>query len=157
MASQDHPDIGSVFAHSGDIIVPSALARGPWNPNAQHGGAPAALLATIAERAMAAEPGWTLVRLTLEFLRPVPIAPLQARHEVQPGGSVRRVALTLMHQDTPVVTGIALFMRERAVELVPTATTGTLPPPDRCTEAIRIPGMVEQTSFHYTAMESRVA
>ncbi|UZN49760.1 thioesterase family protein [Cupriavidus cauae] len=157
MASQNELDPHSVFAYVGNRILPTALARGPWSPDAQHGGAPAGLLAAIAERAMADEPGWSMVRLTLELLRPVPIAPLQATHEIQPGGSVRRVALSLMHEDKPVVRGVAVFMRERAVDLSPAAAACPLPLPDRCSEPIRIPGMVEQTSFHYTAMESRVA
>lgn len=157
MASQNEHDPHSVFAYVGNRILPTALARGPWSPDAQHGGAPAGLLAAIAERAMADEPGWSMVRLTLELLRPVPIAPLQATHEIQPGGSVRRVALSLMHEDKPVVRGVAVFMRERAVDLRPAAAACPLPLPDQCSEPIRIPGMAEQTSFHYTAMESRVA
>ena len=63
----------AVYVMEGDAFVPTELARGPWDPNAQHGGAPAALLA----RAIEAEAGELAVaRLTYEFLRPVPLEPV---------------------------------------------------------------------------------
>jgi len=37
----------AIFARDGALFVPSELARGPWSPQAQHGGAPAALLAHV--------------------------------------------------------------------------------------------------------------
>ncbi len=40
-----------LFARDGDLFVPSTLTRGPGHPDAQHGSAPAALLATCAEKA----------------------------------------------------------------------------------------------------------
>lgn len=147
----------SIFLCNGDDILPTELARGPWSPGAQHGGAPAALLTAIAERQIAAEPGWVLARLTLEFLRPVPIQPLLASAAVQPGGSVRRVEVCLFHEGMPVVRGVAMFIRERELDLSPTPAPSELPLPDACGEPLRIPGMAMQTSFHYTAMESRVA
>ena len=54
----------------------SELAQGPWDPGAQHGGAPAALLAGAIEALPAAE-GLQPARLTYELLRPVPIGPLR--------------------------------------------------------------------------------
>ena len=147
----------SIFKVSGDIVESSVLSRGPWNPGAQHGGAPGGLLATLADRAMAHEPGWALARLTLEFVRPVPVATLRAVIAPQPGGAVRRVRLALLHEDVPVLEGTAVYMRERALDLPSSSQPPTLPPPDTCHTPILIPGMQPQTSFHYTAMESRVA
>jgi len=68
----------------------SPATAGPWGPDSQHGGPPSALLARAFERCDPV-PGQRLARLTVEFLRPVPIAPLtmQAR-VVRPG---RRVTL----------------------------------------------------------------
>jgi len=34
---------GAVFVQDGDLIRATELARGPWDPGAQHGGAAAAL------------------------------------------------------------------------------------------------------------------
>src|SRR5438105_10687026 len=66
------------------------LARGPWDPGAQHGGAPAALLMRAFEGLPGPE-GLVLARVTYEFLRPAPIGPVSVQAEViRPG---RRVQL----------------------------------------------------------------
>src|SRR5947209_18218182 len=52
-------------------FVASELARGPWDADAQHGGAPAALLMREFERIPAAD-GLQIARVTYELLRPVP-------------------------------------------------------------------------------------
>ena len=64
----------AIFLPDGPRFVPTELARGPWTPEAQHGGPPAALLARTLEREPGAE-GMLVARLTVELLRPVPIAP----------------------------------------------------------------------------------
>ena len=69
----------------------SELARGPWDPGAQHGGAPAALLVGAIEALPAAE-GLQLARVTFELLRPVPIARVRLDATVARGG--RRVQLS---------------------------------------------------------------
>ena len=35
---------GAFYEQDGDLLVPSELTRGPWDPDAQHAGPPAALL-----------------------------------------------------------------------------------------------------------------
>lgn len=79
-----------VFERVGPGFLPTVHARGPWNAAALHGGAPAALLARAAE---AFEPAAELavVRLSYEFLRPVPVAPLEVALTMLRGG--RRVQL----------------------------------------------------------------
>lgn len=61
------------------------LARGPWDPGAQHGGAPAALLMRAFER-MPASSDLLIARVTYELLRPVPLAELEVRSEVLRAG-----------------------------------------------------------------------
>jgi acyl-coenzyme A thioesterase PaaI-like protein len=66
----------SIFIPIGDgRFEPTEHARGPWDPGALHGGAPAALIARAFERI---EPGaeLPLARLGFEFLKPIPLAPL---------------------------------------------------------------------------------
>jgi hypothetical protein len=75
--------------HNGGFLA-TELARGPWDPGAQHGGAPAALLMRAFESLPAVE-GLAIVRVTYELLRPVPIAALQVHAEVIRSG--RRVQL----------------------------------------------------------------
>lgn len=138
-------------------VESTELSRGPWHPSAQHGGAPASLLAGMAARALEAEPDWAMTRLTVEFLRPVPVAPLTVQLDAQPGGAVRRVLLALRHENEVVARATAVFVRQRALDLAASPSAPRLRPPAQCTDPIRIPGMAMQTSFHYTAMESRVA
>jgi hypothetical protein len=80
-------------------IQPTEQARGPWDPRALHGGAPAALFAAAFERA---EPGSELriARLGFEFLRPIPLAPLQlSTRIVRPGRRVQELAGELTATD----------------------------------------------------------
>lgn len=78
-----------LFVQDGEVFEPAEKCRGPWDPRALHGGAPAALFAHVLSRAEPAR-GLRLARLTCEFVRPVPLAPLSVEIEiVRPG---RRVA-----------------------------------------------------------------
>jgi acyl-Coa thioesterase superfamily protein/acyl-CoA thioesterase superfamily protein len=82
----------AVFLADGERFVPSELARGPWDPNALHGGAPAALITSVLE---AVEPGQELSfgRLGFEFLRPIPMASLSVvTRIVRPGRRVQELA-----------------------------------------------------------------
>ncbi len=92
-------------------FVATPLASGPWNPNAQIGGAPAALLARAFERVPAAA-GLTVARLTYDFTRPAPIGPLEVRAEVvRPG---RRVQLL----DGSMLAGGVEVVRARALRVL---------------------------------------
>jgi hypothetical protein len=67
---------------------PLPTTAGPWAPDAQHGGPPAALLARAVERLDEAE-GRVIGRFTMELWGPVPVAPLITRARVvRPGRSV---------------------------------------------------------------------
>src|SRR5947209_1574971 len=80
----------AVFTGRDGRFVASELARGPWDPNAQHGGAPAALLMRAFER-LGGGDGLAIARVTYEFLRPVPLGELSVEASVvRPG---RRVQL----------------------------------------------------------------
>jgi hypothetical protein len=79
----------SIFTPSTDgRLRPTEHARGPWDPQALHGGAPAALITMAFKRI---EPGAELpiARLGFEFLKPIPFAPLELRTEIVRNG--RRV------------------------------------------------------------------
>ncbi len=80
----------SIFIPDGPRFAPTELARGPWDPEAQHGGAPAALLVRAFERVAGAD-GLLFARVSYEFLRPVPLAAIEVRAEVARSG--RRSAL----------------------------------------------------------------
>src|SRR5204862_146816 len=65
----------ALFERDGTRFVPTELCRGPWSPDAQHGGPPAALMARAAEGFEGGEE-MQAVRQTVELLRPVPLVPL---------------------------------------------------------------------------------
>jgi Thioesterase-like superfamily len=98
-----------------DRFVPSELARGPWDPGAQHGGAPAALLARAFERVDGETP-MAIVRITYEFLRPIPLAPLDVRTQTtRPGRRVQLLAASLLAGEQEVARATALRIRAEDV------------------------------------------
>lgn len=82
-------------------VQANAVARGPWDPRALHGGPVAALAArgleaVLAEAAGADDPVFHPARLTVELERPVGLEPLTLAAEVtRPGRSVRTAELTV--------------------------------------------------------------
>jgi hypothetical protein len=87
----------------GERLVPSELTRGPWDPGAQHAGPPSALVARAIERCEA-RAGVRVGRITLEILRPVPLAPLSvAARMVRPGRSVELLEASLSGPDGELV------------------------------------------------------
>jgi len=104
------------FLPDGDGFLPTELTRGPWDPEAQHGGPPAALLGRAVERD--GRPGMQVARMTFEILRPVPIAPLEvATRVVREGRSVELVEASLSTSGVEVMRAAALRIREAEVAL----------------------------------------
>ncbi|MDQ1455640.1 MAG: hypothetical protein QOH28_1260 [Actinomycetota bacterium] len=90
---------GALFERDGSRYVPTPLARGPWDPKALHGGAPSALFATVCETH---DPGPAafVARLTVELMRPVPLAPLDLRvRTIRPGRKVQWLEAALVDED----------------------------------------------------------
>jgi hypothetical protein len=149
----------AVFVPTGHAeLTPTDLARGPWDPNAQHGGAPAALLARVIEREAAPQ---VVTRVTVELLKPVPLAPLIVSTTGRAGRSAGRWESTLSAGGSVVARAHGLSARTSELEASSLDGTGDasderLPWPDDAAP-LRIPGMPEQRSFYYTAMEARLA
>jgi acyl-CoA thioesterase len=98
----------SIFVAEGEFFVPTEQARGPWDPRALHGGAPAALITAAFERL---QPGAELSigRLGFEFLRPIPMAPLTLSTSiVRPGRRVQELSAELRAGDELIVRAGAL-------------------------------------------------
>jgi hypothetical protein len=111
---------GSVFTEEGGRIVATELARGPWDANAQHGGAPAALLARAFE-GLTEDDELVFARLTFELLRPVPLGELEVEASiVRPG---KRVQLL---EGSIFAPGGVEVVRARALRIL--ATDETVPP-----------------------------
>lgn len=89
----------AIFERRGDHFWATELARGPWDPNAQHGGAPAALLGGELET-LEPQPDLRIVRITYELLKPVPLGELHVSTAiVRPGKRVQLLEATLSAPD----------------------------------------------------------
>ena len=64
----------SFYEADGAALVATPMTRGPWDNRFQHGGPPAALVAGAVERFAG---DYRVARLSIELLRPVPIAPVR--------------------------------------------------------------------------------
>ena len=72
--------------HDGHWFVGTDLARGPWEESACHAGPPTALMVRALEATIAHQ---RLARLTVEVMRPIPLAGFRVQAEVRrPGRSV---------------------------------------------------------------------
>lgn len=110
----------SLFVPDGEGFMPTEHARGPWDPNALHGGPVAALLARGVEHAHDGGTDLDVVRLTVELLRPVPLEPLAVRVEIpRPGRRIQlvEVTLALASSGTEVARARALRIRRLPVAL----------------------------------------
>lgn len=146
----------SLFVPDGDGFIPSVDTRGPWDDNAQHGGAPGALVAYLAERDES--PEYRLTRITMELLRPVPIERLSAKVEAADGGrTVHRRLITLHAGDKPVVRALAISVRVSNTELPCAGSADCSMPARGSGSPFRIKGMPENKAFFgSSAMETEV-
>jgi hypothetical protein len=116
----------AVFAGRDGLFMASELARGPWDPEAQHGGAPAALLMRAFEGCEGDE-DLAIARVTYEFLRPVPLGALEVR------ASVARATRRVQWLEGSIADGSGVeLVRARALRLIPADTGGVTtaePPP----------------------------
>jgi Thioesterase-like superfamily len=119
----------SLFIPAADgRVTPTEHARGPWDPRALHGGAPAALIARACERT---EPGAELpiARLGFEFLKPIPFAELEVKVEiVRNGKRVQELAAELWALPDGGGEGGELIGRASALRIQ--AVPEGLPDPD---------------------------
>ena len=122
-AAEPGGEEGALFVPDGPQLVPTDLARGPWSPDALHGGPVAALLAGAVEAVPAGEPVH-VARLTVELLRPVPVAPLTlAAGVTRPGRKVQVVEASLSAAGQDVAWGRALRVRRQPPGAVPPPST----------------------------------
>jgi hypothetical protein len=124
--------VDAFFLRDGSRLVATELTRGPWSNEHQHGGPPAALLAGAMERADPLAAEFRLVRVTVEFLRPVPIAALDVEARVErPGRQVQRVEASLRADGVDVARAAGVRLRRQALSLPERRPAlPPLPPPD---------------------------
>jgi Thioesterase-like superfamily len=144
------------FVLDGDRFVPSASARGPWSPRHQHGGPPAALLARVFARQTG--PETQIARLTFDFLRPVPLAPLTvSTRVVRAGAKVQRLAGSILTEDgAAVIEATCLAMRLAPASLAVPLEMVAPPAPPADSSPFELPFMSGDEGYH-RAVEWRLA
>ena len=111
------------FTPRAAAFEPSELTRGPWDPDSQHAGPPAALVARALERVGEPE-GKRIGRVTFEILRPVPITELRVEARiVRPGRNVEFLEASLRDSESELIRASAWRLRAEPVELDPAPAT----------------------------------
>ncbi len=132
------PPSNAIFRLDGDRVWTSPLAGGPWDPRAQHGSPPAALVAWIAASLPTPVP-MRLARLTIDLMRPVPLAPLTFASEIiKEGGKIQLCAVRLFADGIEVVRASVLKIRIAENDIPAEAMTPPLdvPGPEACAEDV---------------------
>jgi hypothetical protein len=144
-------------------FMPTEHARGPWDPQALHGGAPAALMTSAFER-MEPDSQLRIARLGFELLRPIPFAPLSiSTRIVRAGRRVQELAGELSTASADGGPGEELICRASAlrVQEVPGGLPAHPPAPAKMPgpdagKAIRFAlDGTDRPSFAASAMEMR--
>src|ERR1700675_2423151 len=119
-----------IFRVDGNRVVTSLDAAGPWDPRMQHGSAPAALVVWAAEALPTPVP-MQIARVTIDLMRPVPVAPLTLHTEVlREGRKIQLCAIKLLAEDVAVVSATVLKIKTQALVL----------PPDVRDQPVELPG-----------------
>jgi len=136
-----------------DRFTSTELTRGPWNAGAQHGGPPSALAGHLVESRPDARPGMRVTRMTVDLIRPVPIAPLNvAIRTVHSGRRVELVEVTLTPDDgRPVLRATAQRIRTANDDLADPPTPQLPAPADVAPHQFEFPFEVG----YHTALETR--
>ena len=120
----------AIFRVDGSNVVTSPFAAGPWDPSMQHGSPPAALVVWAAER-IPTPVAMRVARVTVDLMRPVPVAPLTIESEVlREGRKIQLCAIRLLAGGVVVVGATVLKIKVRANEL----------PPEAAIEPVELPG-----------------
>ena len=146
----------AVYEVFGDRVETSASAGGPWDASLQHGAAPAALVAWVAERMDTVAP-MRVARLSLDLLRPVPVAPLEIRGEVvRQGRKIHVASISLLAHGVEVVRATVLKVRVSDLSMPPGLCEVTLdvPRPDLSHE---VSGEQRITSAFLEGVSARLA
>src|SRR6476469_9561470 len=124
----------AIYRVDGNRVVTSLHAAGPWDPRMQHGSAPASLVVWAAEAVPTPVP-MRIARVTIDLMRPVPVAPLTLETEIlREGRKIQLCAVRLSAGDVVVVASSVLKIRAQALTLpadVADQPAG-FPGPDQC-------------------------
>jgi acyl-Coa thioesterase superfamily protein/acyl-CoA thioesterase superfamily protein len=107
----------AIYRVDGHRVVTSPDAAGPWDPRMQHGSGPAALVVWAAEAIPTPQP-MRIARVTIDLMRPVPVAPLMLQTEVlREGRKIQLCAVRLLADGVVVVGATVLKIKTQALNL----------------------------------------
>ena len=99
------------IAEEENLFRATSYTQGPWSPQFQHGGPPAALLVRQIEHCSPRE-DMMLARITIDIFGPVPIATLSTQTRIlRPGRSVELLESVLEYDGRPVMRASAWRVR----------------------------------------------
>ena len=128
-------------------VETSAFAGGPWDPKLQHGAAPSSLICWAVERLPSPVP-MRVARLTVDLMRPVPVAPLTIETEIlREGKKIQLVAVRLLADGKEVVRATALRIRSRPRRCRSTAPSAARPAAAGEAATMRWPARMSHTPF----------
>jgi hypothetical protein len=108
------------FVPEGHRFVATELTRGPWSNDHQHGGPPSALMGRAIERWGDDAARFTVARVTVELLRPVPLGPLEVEVEpVRISRKAQRLTARLLAGGEEVARAFGLRIRLAELDLPP--------------------------------------
>ncbi|MFF5707193.1 thioesterase family protein [Streptomyces sp. NPDC012794] len=112
-------------------FLATEATRGPWDPNSQHAGPPAALLGRAVEERPGARADMRIARITYEILRPVPIGELEVTASVlRAGRGTELVEAALAPAGgQPVMLARALRIRVSGEPVPAVVPAAVVPPP----------------------------
>ena len=103
-----------IYRVNGHDVLTSPDAAGPWDPRMQHGSAPASLVTWAAERITTPVP-MAIARVTIDLMRPVPVAPLTIASEVlREGRKIQLCGIQLLADGVQVVGATVLKIKTQA-------------------------------------------
>jgi len=119
----------AIYRLEGPRVHTSKWAGGPWDRSMQHGSAPTSLIAHVAEQVPTLAP-MRVARLTIDLMRPVPIATLDIQTEiVREGRKIQLLSIRLLAGGTEVVRASVLKIRKSDLALPPEAAERTVEVP----------------------------
>ncbi|MFA1539661.1 thioesterase family protein [Actinomadura monticuli] len=142
-------------ALGGGRFASTPATAGPWSPGLQHGGPVSGLIGRAFERHDPV-PGTRVARVTVEILRPVPVAVLDVSvRVVRPGKRIALLEGEITHEGSPVVRASAWRIMAAPPHLDPVAHAPAPPPlPDTTPPFGPWPGV--HVDGYLSAMEWRL-
>ncbi len=148
--------MAAVYEERNGALYATELSRGPWDPSAQHGGAPAAILMRAFERLEPDRRELIIGRVTFELVRPVPLGELHVAAAVsRPGKRVQLLEGSITTPDGVEVVRARALQVARATVAAGGDADRDDPPPGPETGSPREFGGAREPLFPTHAMDVR--